>query len=94
MHPILFFAVHHAIVLAIVAFFVLFAASKAAGFVKLLGNILGYLLLVVAVLWIVCAATAPLFGGHPFGLSVMERMHPGMGPAWDHAPPPPPPPGK
>ena len=90
MHPILFFAIHHAIVLAIVAFFVLFAASKAAGFVKLLGNVLGYLLLVVAVLWIVCAATAPMFGGHPFGFSMMEKMHPGMAPAWDHAPPPPP----
>ena len=77
MHPYLFFAIHHALVLSVVAFFILFAASKANGFVKLLGNVLGYLLLVVALLCILCAATAPMFGGHPFGLTMMDHMHPG-----------------
>ena len=96
MHAFLFFAIHHAIVLSLVAFFVLFAASKADGFVKILGNLLGYLLLIVAILWILGAATAPMFGGHPFGISMMDHMHPGMGPGWDHpaGPPPAPPPGK
>ncbi len=94
MHPFLFFALHHAIVLALVAFFVLFAAGRADGFVKMLGNVLGYLLLILAVLCIVCAVMAPMFGGHPFGLSIMEHMHPGMGPGWDHQPAPAPVPGK
>jgi len=99
MHFMWFGVLHHVLVMAVVAFFVLFAASKAGGFVKILGNVLGYLLLILAVLSIVCVATAPMFGGHPFGLTVMERMHPGMmGPAWDHppgpAPAPAPTPGK
>ena len=100
MHPYLFFAIHHALVLSVVAFFILFAASKANGFVKLLGNVLGYLLLVVALLCILCAATAPMFGGHPFGLIMMDHMRPGMVPGWGHPPEPPPgplpgqPPGK
>jgi hypothetical protein len=89
MHPYFFFAIHHAIVLSVVAFFVLFAASKASGFVKILGNVLGYLFLIVALLCIVCAATAPMFGGNPFGLTMMEHMHPGIGPC-GHPPGPPP----
>ena len=96
MHAFLFFAIHHAIVLSLVAFFVLIAASKADGFVKILGNLLGYLLLIAAILWVVGAATAPMLGGHPFGFSMMDHMRPGMGPGWDHpaGPPPAPPPGK
>ena len=64
MHPFFFFgAIHHVLVVAVVAFFVLFAASKAEGFVKILGNVLGYLLLIFAVLLIVCAAFAPTSDG-------------------------------
>ena len=87
MHPFFFMGVIcHAIVLAVVAFFVLFAASKADGPVKLLGNVLGYLLLIGAVLCIVGAITAPLFGGHPFGITGPCIVHPGMGPHWGHMP--------
>ena len=64
MHPFFFFgAVHHVVVVAVVAFFVLFTASKAEGFVKILGNVLGYLLLICAVLLIVCAAFTPTVDG-------------------------------
>lgn len=38
----------HAIALAIVAFFILFAASKSDGFVRFLGNLLGWILLLGA----------------------------------------------
>ncbi|MGA7675441.1 MAG: hypothetical protein WCA78_10415 [Rhizomicrobium sp.] len=92
MHPFFFIgAVHHVIVVAVIAFFVLFAASKANGFVKILGNVLGYLLLIAAVLCFLAAATAPFFGGRPFGMNAMGYMHPGMEQGWDHhmqGPPP------
>jgi hypothetical protein len=98
MHPFFFGAIHHVLVVAVVAFFVLFAASKADGFVKILGNVLGYLLLILAVLWIVWAATAPTFGGRVFGAPFMGDMHQGMGWGYHMQGPPPaqpaPPPGK
>jgi len=53
MHFFAFAAVLHTIIVAVVAFFVLFAASKADGFVRLLGNVLGWLLLIAAVLGLV-----------------------------------------
>jgi|SRR5580693_8149106 hypothetical protein len=40
----------HTLIVAVLAFFVLFAASKADGFVRLLGNILGWIILAAAVL--------------------------------------------
>lgn len=85
MFPFVFLdAIHHAIIVAVVAFFVLFAASKADGFVKILGNVLGWLLLIIAFLALVCGLSAPFFGGHPFGMEGWG-MHPGMmGPHWDH----------
>ena len=98
MYPFFFYGVvHYVILAAVLAFFVLFAASKADGFVKILGNVLGYLLLILAVLWIVWAATAPSFGNRPFGSSFMGDMHSGTG--WGHhmqGPPParPAPPGQ
>lgn len=81
MHPFLFIAIHHALIVAVVAFFVLFAASKAEGFVAILGNVLGYLLLLLAVLLVVCVFVGPMFGWH--------GMHPGMMQPWDHPAPPP-----
>jgi branched-subunit amino acid transport protein AzlD len=95
MHPLFFFgAIHHVLVVAVVAFFVLFAASKAEGFVKSLGKVLGYLLLIFAVLLIVCAAFAPTFDGRTgFGAT-----HWGMSWGYHMQGPPPahpaPPPGK
>ena len=50
MHFFALAAVLHTIIVAVVAFFVLFAASKADGFVRLVGNVLGWILLIVAVL--------------------------------------------
>ena len=89
MHPFFIMgAIHHAIVLVVIAFFVLFTASKAEGFVKILGTVLGYLFLVCAVLWIVCAVTAPMFGGHPFGMTFGDG-HMGMGYHWGHMQPTP-----
>ena len=78
MHPFLFGVFHHALVVVVVAFFVLFAASKADGFVKLLGNVLGYLLLLLAVLLVVWLFAAPLFGWHP--LPFHPCMMHGLGP--------------
>jgi len=50
MHFFAIAAVLHTLVIAVLAFFVLFAASKADGFVRLLGNVLGWILLIAAVL--------------------------------------------
>ena len=54
----------HATVLAVIGFFVLFAAGKSTGIVKRLGEILGVWLYVVAVLAIVAGVIwGPLAGG-------------------------------
>ena len=96
MFPFFFFgAVHHFLIVAVVAFFVLFAAGKSDGFVKILGNVLGYLLLIAAVLMIVCAAFGPMFGGQWH--EKMGWMHPGWAYHMQAAPPaaqPAPPPSK
>jgi len=102
MVPFFFFGmIHHILIVAIVAFFVLFVAGKADGFVKILGLVLGYLLLIGAVLMIVCAAFGPMIGGQWH--EKMGWMHPGWAqhmqgppPATQPAPPPPaqPAPGK
>jgi hypothetical protein len=64
----------HATIALIIAFFVLFAASKAEGLVKLLGTVLGLWVLVVTIVMIAGAVTAPMFGGKPFGID-MHAMH-------------------
>lgn len=53
MHFFAIAAVLHTLIVAVLAFFVLFAASKADGFVRLLGNVLGWILLIAAVLGLV-----------------------------------------
>lgn len=83
-----FGALHHALAVAVVAFFVLFAASKAEGFVRIFGNVLGWLLLVLVVVILACGI-ATIFGVHPFGGWGMGGM-----PHWGHMGPPMPPPGK
>ena len=60
MHGLLF-GLAHATIIAIIGFFVLFAASKASGLVKLIGNVLGIWLFVLTALAIVAAV---LWGGH------------------------------
>ncbi len=70
MHPMMIAgAVLHVTLLAVVAFFVLYAAQKAQGLVKLLGNVVGVWLLILAVLAIAAAVAAPMFGGRPLGMS-------------------------
>ena len=83
-------AVLHATVLGVIAFFVLFAAGKAEGFVSLLGRLLGFWLLLLAILSIAAGAYFHLKGGKP---DEMGWMH---GHGWMHhwgppdgAPPPP-----
>ena len=75
----LFHVVAHITIVLIVAFFVLFTASRADGFVKLLGTILGAWLVLIAVVIVVGHVTAPMFGGKPFGMD-MDAMHGG----WMH----------
>ncbi len=89
-------AVMHATVLGIVAFFLLFAASKAEGLVALLGRLLGYWVLLVAILSLVCGIYGGVTG-KPGDVPGMGWMHE-HGPGWMHhwGPPPggptPPPP--
>lgn len=75
MHPMIVMgALLHVTLLAVVAFFVLFAAQKAQSLVKLLGNVVGVWLLALAALAIVATATAPMFGGRPFGVPMGGHM--------------------
>ena len=55
-------AVLHATAVAVLGFFVLFAAGKASGVVKLVGTLLGWWLWILAVLAIVCALVCPNMG--------------------------------
>jgi len=64
----------HVTLFLVLAFFVLFAAQKAEGLVKLLGNVVGVWLLILAILVIVGCVTAPMFGGRPFGLPMATHM--------------------
>jgi hypothetical protein len=78
-----FHVIHHVMILLIIAFFVLFAAGKAEGLVKLLGTIVGLLLLVGAVL-AVAFSVIGMSGAKPFGMD-MHGMHDGwMHHGWMH----------
>ena len=67
----------HATVLAVIGFFVLFAASRSDGLLKLVGNVLGIWLFVVAVLAIVGGVLGgPLHGGGPMGWRMMGGHRP------------------
>ena len=74
-----FGVVHHVLIALILSFFILFAASKADGLVKLFGNILGVLLLLVAVLGIVFAGMHAMHGGDD-----QQKGWMGMHGGWDH----------
>ena len=78
-------AILHATLLGVIGFFVLFAAGKAEGFTALLGRVLGYWILLLAVLSIVGGVSATLNGGKPFGMDMMHGR-----PGWTHhwGPPP------
>jgi hypothetical protein len=64
----------HATVILVVAFFVLFAAGKSEGLLKLFGTVLGLWIFVVAILAIAGPLSAPMFGGKPFGMD-WHGMH-------------------
>jgi len=77
-------AVLHATVIAIIAFFVLYAAGRSEGFTALLGRLLGYWVLLIAILALVGGIYCGMSGKGP---ADMMRGHP----AWMHhwGPPPP-----
>ncbi|MGD0189530.1 MAG: hypothetical protein ABSD74_02190 [Rhizomicrobium sp.] len=77
--------VAHVTLLLILAFFVLFAASRADGFVKLLGTLLGYWLVLVAVLIVAACVTRPMFGGKPFGMDMHGAHGDWMHHGWMHS---------
>ena len=60
-------AILHATVAGVIGFFVLFAASKSDGIVKLVGTILGWWLWIIALLSIVCVFVCPGMGGNGAG---------------------------
>lgn len=82
--------VTHVTILAIVGYFILFSASKADGFVALIGRLLGYWVFLLAILAIVGAVAMHLSGGKLFG---MEFPHHGPGMHRWGGPMMPPPPG-
>ena len=66
----------HATALAVVGFFVLFAASRSQGLLRTVGNVLGVWLFVLAVLAIVLGLViGPRFGGGPMGFRMMMGGH-------------------
>ena len=81
MHFFAIAAVLHTLIIAVLAFFVLFAASKADGFVRLLGNVLGWILLIAAVLGLVFGVVHVISGKGPMMEGGPHWMH------WDHGQP-------
>jgi hypothetical protein len=57
----------HATAMAVIGFFVLFAASKASGIVRAVGTALGWWLWLLAALFIVCALARPWMGDKDHG---------------------------
>jgi len=86
MHFMLVGAVLHATVLGILAFFILFAAEKASGFTALLGRLLGFWVLLLAVLGFVIGIGSAVTGKPMMGLMGDK---PWMHHHWDHMGPPP-----
>jgi hypothetical protein len=89
MHMHLVGAILHGTLFAVVGYALLFSATRTAGVTALIGRLLGIWLFILAALAIVGAATAPMFGGKPFGMDVGAMHH------WDdRGPPNQPPPSK
>jgi len=63
MHPFFFLhALMFATVIAVIGFFVLFAAAQAAGVVRTIGSVLGWWLLVLAALGLIGGVVAAVTG--------------------------------
>ena len=76
-----FFLVHaviHLLACLTVAFFILFAASKADGLVKLFGNVLGIVFVLIGIAGVVMGVMH--HGDHD--KDWQGRMHGGWGPPW------------
>ncbi len=69
----------HATILLIVAYFILFAASKAGGVVRAIGMLLSLWVFALAVLLVICMASS----GDRSGFMDMMKGHMG---SWMHAP--------
>jgi len=82
MHFMIIGALLHVTVLGVVAFFILFAASKADGFVALLGRVLGYWILLLAILGLALGIFGAVTGKHMGPPWMMHHR-------WDHRGPPP-----
>jgi len=85
-----FVAMHvvHATFIAVVGFFVLFAAGKSSGIVRMVGTILGWWLWILAVLAIVCGVLChgdgkdmPGWAQHMHGWMKSEQAAPAAAPA-------------
>ena len=70
----MFGVILHALGAAVIGFFVLFAAEKANGIVKLVGTLLGWLLWLLAIVCVVWAFVGPTMGEKGMG-GWMDRMH-------------------
>ena len=81
----------HATALAVLGFFVLFAASKSTGLLKRIGDVLGWWLFILAVLALIAGALfGPMMAGHHHGWMGHGGWAPppAAKPAPDTAPPP------
>lgn len=64
----------HATAMAVIGFFVLFAASKASGLVRAVGTALGWWLWLLAALFVVCALARPWMGDKDQGWADHWKM--------------------
>lgn len=67
-------AILHATAFAVLGFFVLFAARKAEGWLRGLGNLVGAWLYLLTVLAVACAVILPVAGGRLFGITMPDHM--------------------
>jgi hypothetical protein len=87
MHPFLLIGgVLHATAALVIAFFVLFAASKATGLLKLMGAALGGWLIILAIAGLVFAALAPAGGTGRYHMGGWMMQRGLQGPAAPGAP--------
>jgi hypothetical protein len=83
MHFMIIGALLHVTVLGVIAFFILFAASRAEGFVALLGRLLGYWILLLALAGLAFGIFGAVTGRHMMGPGWMMHHR-----GWDHMGPP------
>jgi len=82
MHFMIIGALLHMTVLGVIAFFILFAASRAEGFVALLGRVLGYWILFLALAGLALGIFGAVTGRHMGEGWMMHHR------GWNHMGPP------